>query len=140
MSAAAAALLTACVLHLTEHRSGRLLARLPVPGMPAEAVLAFEHSVLGTTVRDRYRFAPQARLVEERFDGDGYGLPHTADPGEQLLRDGTGWRLITDRPVHPLVVRPLPATRMRLELGGRHHLLADWSDQAILITATGCTP
>ncbi len=141
MSAAAtAALVTACVLHLTEHRSGRLLASLPVPGMPAEAVIAFEHSVLGTTVRDRYRFGPQARLVEERFDGDGYGLPHAAGPGEQLLRDGTGWRLLTDRPVHPLVVRPLPATGMRLELGGRRHTLADWSDQAILITATGCMP
>lgn len=141
MSAAAAvALVTTCLLHLTEHRSGRLLASLPVPGMPAEAVIAFQHSVLGTTVRDRYRFTPQARLVEEHFEGDGYGLPHAAGPGEQLLRDGAGWRLLTDRPVHPLVVRPLPATGMRLELGGQRHALADWSDQAILITATGCMP
>jgi hypothetical protein len=45
----------------------------------------FEHSVLGTPVEDRYRFTPRGwrALVEERFDGEGYGLPHAAGPGER---------------------------------------------------------
>jgi hypothetical protein len=63
-------------------------------------------------VEDHYRFRPgtdgwRAHLVAERFQGDGYGLPHTAGPGERLRRDGSGWRLETDRLVHPLVVRAL---------------------------------
>jgi hypothetical protein len=32
-------------------------------------------------------------LVEERFEGEGYGLPSAAGPGERLLRDGAGWRV-----------------------------------------------
>ena len=140
MSATAAALVAACVLHISEHRSGRLLATLPMPGTQPEAVVAFEHSVLGTTVQDRYRFMPQAHLMEERFEGEGYGLPHTAGPGEQLLQDGAGWRLLSKRLVQPLVVRPLPATHMRLVLAGHVYLLADWSDQAIQISASGCAP
>ena len=101
--------------------------------------IAFEHSVLGTTVVDRYRFSPQARLVEERFDGQGYGLPHMAGPGETLQRDGDAWVLQLDRPVHPLVVRPLPAQRMRLLLDGRSWLLADIATTAIHFSTQGCT-
>ena len=36
-------------------------------------------------------------LVAERFEGLGYGLPHQAGPGEQLVRDGEGWWLRLQR-------------------------------------------
>lgn len=131
----------ACHLRLTEHRSGRPLARLPLDAKRPEVRIAFVHSVLGTPVVDRYRFTPRARLVEETFDGQGYGLPHAPAEGERLERLGTAWRLTLDRAVDPLVVRPLPAQRMRLVLDdGREVLLANLSDQAIDMAATGCTP
>jgi hypothetical protein len=128
----------ACELVLTEHRSGVELQRLPLDAGAPELRIAFEHSVLGTTVIDRYRFTPIAHLVEERFDGQGYGLPHIAGPGESLQRDGDAWRLKLDRIVHPLVVRPLPKQHMRLLLGEREWLLAGFSAQAIEIEAQGC--
>jgi hypothetical protein len=128
----------ACELVLTEHRSGIELQRLPLDAGAPELRIAFEHSVLGTTVIDRYRFAPIAHLVEERFDGQGYGLPHTAGPGESLQREGDAWRLKLDRIVHPLVVRPLPRQHMRLLLGEREWLLGSFSTQAIEFKAQGC--
>jgi hypothetical protein len=70
---------------LTEHRSGAnwRACRWIRPCRP-EVRIAFEHSVLGTPVEDRYRFRRRRRLarplVEERFQGDGYGLPHAAGP------------------------------------------------------------
>ncbi len=128
----------ACELVLSEHRSGRELQRLPLAaGAPAISI-AFEHSVLGTTVTDRYAFRPHAVLVEERFDGQGYGLPHAAGPGEQLTRDLSGWRLTLQRRVDPLVVRPLPAQRMRLLIDGPALLLGDLSRNAIELRALGC--
>ena len=128
----------ACELVLSEHRSGAELMRLPLDAAQPEWRIAFEHSVLGTTVIDRYRFAHEAHLVEERFDGQGYGLPHIAGPGEQLTRDGAGWRLQLDRVVDPLVVRPLPQQRMRLLLGKGEWLLASFSALAIEFQARGC--
>jgi hypothetical protein len=142
--ALAACLLTAatasaaCELVLSEHRSGAELTRLPLDAAAPQLRIAFEHSVLGSTVIDRYRFAPQAHLVEERFDGQGYGLPHAAGPGETLIRDATGWRLLLDRLVDPLVVRPLPQLHMRLLLGEREWLLGGFSAQAIELRARGC--
>ena len=135
---AAAAPASACELVLSAHRTGVELRRLPLDAAAPELRIAFEHSVLGTTVTDRYRFTPQARLVEERFTGEGYGLPYAAGPGEQLERVGAGWRLALDRPVQPLVVRPLPAQHMRLMLAGGELLLSKLSDQAIEIKAHGC--
>jgi hypothetical protein len=141
-AAAAACLCSAgawpCELVLTEHRSGAELQRLPLDAQAPEVRIAFEHSVLGTPVVDRYRFTPRARLVEEQFDGQGYGLPHAAGPGESLQRSVSGWRLLTDRSVDPLVVRPLPQQRMRLLAGGREWLLSAFSTQAIEFTARGC--
>ncbi len=131
---------SACEAVLREHRSGAELARLPLDAAQPELRIAFEHSVLGTTVVDRYRFTPAPRLVEERFDGQGYGLPHAAGPGETLQRDGSGWRLLLDRAVDPLVVRPLPAQRMRIVLADRELLLATLSSAAIEIAARGCPP
>ncbi len=129
----------ACELVLSEHRSGRELQRLPLSAAAAEVRIAFEHSVLGTTVTDRYHFRPHAVLVEEHFDGQGYGLPHAAGPGEQLTRDLSGWRLTLQRRVDPLVVRPLPAQRMRLMLDGSPLRLSDLSPHAIELRALGCT-
>ena len=105
----AAPVATGCELVLTEHRSGRPLARLALdPARPA-ARIAFTHSVLGTPVVDHYEWRLhagqwRAHMVQEYFEGDGYGLPNAAGPGETLVRDGDGWRLYLDRVVHPLVV------------------------------------
>lgn len=142
MSPGAAAVLAACELVLSDPRSGAELQRLALPA--PELVLAFEHSVLGTPVADRYVFrrgagdAWRAHLVEERFEGQGYGLPHAAGAGETLVRDGPGWRLGTDREVHPLVVRTLPAQRMRLVVAGREWPLAQWSATAVALQVQGC--
>ncbi len=126
-----------CELVLSEHRSERVLKRVPLDG--ASVRIAFEHSVLGTTVIDRYVFRPQAVLVEERFEGSGYGLPHAAAPGERLTYDAYGSRLELERLVHPLVVRPLPAQRMRLLLAAGPMLLADFTTMAIELRADGCS-
>jgi hypothetical protein len=128
----------ACDLVLTEHRSGRELKRIAMPAARPSAAIAFEHSVLGTTVTDTYAFRPHAVLVEERFAGTGYGLPYGAAPGERLVRDGEGWRLELQRPVDPLVVRPLPSQNMRLLLSSGPMRLADLSTQAIELQLRDC--
>jgi len=127
-----------CELVLREHRSERVLQRiaLPEPGVR----IAFEHSVLGTTVIDRYVFRPHAVLVEEQFDGSGYGLPHAAAPGERLTHDSNGSRLELERVVQPLVVRPLPAQGMRLLLSSGPLLLSELTTLAIELRAVGCAP
>ncbi len=130
--------LAQCQLVLSEHRSGTVLQRLPLDADAPEIRIGFDHSVLGTPVVDRYRFTPRARLIEESFEGEGYGLPHQAGPGESLQRAGAGWLLLLNREVHPLVVRPLPQLRMRLLLAGVEWPLAAFSLQAIQISAQGC--
>ena len=133
-----------CQLFLAEHRSGRPLGQLALDPVRPAADLAFTHSVLGTPVLDRYvwRAGPlgwRAHLVEERFEGEGYGLPSAAGPGERLLRDGAGWRLLLDRVVEPLVVLPLPAHSMRVVLNdGREVLLGQLSPKSIEIRAENC--
>ena len=114
----------ACELVLSEHRSARELARLPLVSALPAAQIAFTHSVLGTPVSDRYVWRShgnewRAHLIEERFEGAGYGLPYMAGPGEALTRDGEAWRLQLDRVVHPLVVLPLPSQQMRVVVGDR---------------------
>lgn len=144
LAGAAPAAAAACELIVTEHRSGRELLRVPLsPAVAASAPelrLSFIHSVLGTPVHDRYRWqGGRWLLVEEQFEGEGYGLPYAASPGEQLERHGSGWRLRLQRPVEPLVVRPLPAQGMRLTLqGGRTWRLADLAAQAVQLHAAGC--
>lgn len=127
-----------CELRLTEHRSGRELKRLPLDARVPEVSIAFEHSVLGTTVIDRYRFTPTPLLVEEEFEGEGYGLPATAGPGERLERVGTRQRLTLARPVDPLVVRALAGPRMRLLLPQGELLLASLGAPAVALEAVGC--
>ena len=138
----------ACELVLSEHRSQRELMRLPLNPAQPSADVAFTHSVLGTPVQDRYvwRRSPvgwRAHLVEERFDGEGYGLPSAPGPGEQLERvqaDGRVFsRLTLNRVVDPLVVRSLPAQHMRVMAGGQAPvLLGHLSDQAIELRVMGC--
>ena len=128
----------ACELRLTDHRSGRELRRLPLDPLVPEIRIAFEHSVLGTTVIDRYRFTPAPLLVEEEFEGEGYGLPATAGPGERLERIGTRQRLTLARPVDPLVVRALAGPRMRLLLPQGELLLASLGAPAVALEAVGC--
>lgn len=136
-----------CELVLTEHRSGRALTRLALdPARPA-ARIAFTHSVLGTPVVDHYEWRAdgagrwQAHMVQEHYEGDGYGLPNAAGPGERLVRDGEGWRLYLDRIVHPLVVLPLPSQSMRVVIGERPAvLLGALSDKSIDMRAENCLP
>jgi hypothetical protein len=122
-----------CSLVLQEDRSERVLAVLPFGGLhPGAFVVAFEHSVLGTTVEDHYVWRVSksgfaAWLTEERFSGEGYGLPHVALAGERLEKYGNQWRLMTNRLVDPLVVRPLPAQRMRLVMNGKVFPLAHFN-------------
>ncbi len=145
----------ACELVLSEHRSGLELMRLPLAtgaaagqATPAPRMrLLFTHSVLGTPVEDRYEWrregpAWQAHLVEERFEGQGYGLPDAAEAGQRLERDGAATRLHLDRRVHPLVVRPLPALGMRVVVDGVPPVAPVWlgslSRQAIEFRVAAC--
>lgn len=135
---------SACELVLSEHRGRRELARLSLtPALPS-AQIAFTHSVLGTPVADRYVWRVRsgewrAHLVEERFEGAGYGLPHMAGPGETLTREGDAWRLQLDRVVHPLVVLPLPSQQMRITVGDKPALhLGTLSGKSIEIRAVDC--
>jgi hypothetical protein len=134
----------ACELVLSEQRGTRELQRLPLAAQAPRFEIAFEHSVLGTTVTDRYvarrdaAGAWRAHLIEERFRGEGYGLPHAAGAGERLQRDGDGWRLLLDRVVDPLVVRPLPAQRMRVRAEGGEQLLGALSEGPVALQVRGC--
>lgn len=147
------AVAAACELRAFEHRSGREVLRAPLgaaaaasaalpsstPAVP-ELRVSFVHSVLGTPVEDRYQWrAGTWVLVEERFEGEGYGLPYAAGKGERLERTAGGWLLRLQRPIEPLVVRPLLAQRMRVSLDdGRSWLLGELSAQAVLLRAVGC--
>jgi hypothetical protein len=136
--------LQACELVLTEHRSGVLLIRLPLNSTFPTADIVFTHSVLGTPVLDRYvwRFGSQgwrAYLTEEHFEGEGYGLPTHAAEGEKLERYGSGSRLLLNRMVDPLIVRPLPALSMRIILPDqREFLLGQLSLESIEMRAQNC--
>ena len=127
-----------CTLVLREHRSEQLLLRAPWP--QRELRVDFVHSVLGTPVEDVYRWREGAwHLVEERFEGQGYGLPHNAAAGERLITEGAHTRLLLNRRVMPLVIRPLPAQGMRVSLSdGRHWRLGDLSAQAIELSTEDC--
>ena len=136
--------LQACELVLSEHRSGVFLIRLPLNSTLPTADIVFTHSVLGTPVVDRYvwRFGPKgwrAHLIEERFEGEGYGLPTHAAAGERLERYGSGSRLLLNRVVDPLVVLPLPAQSMRIALPDqREFLLGQLSLKSIEMRAENC--
>ncbi|MCF8167877.1 MAG: DUF1850 domain-containing protein [Rhodoferax sp.] len=137
-----------CELVLTEHRSGKLLQRVALDPDRLTADIAFTHSVLGTPVLDRYvwRHGPsgwRAYLVEERFQGEGYGLATSAGPGETLTREnlagGTFWRLRLKRLVDPLVVLPLPEQAMRVVLADqREVLLGSISRTSVEFRAENC--
>lgn len=138
----------ACELVLSEHRSQRELMRLPLAAHEPRADIAFIHSVLGTPVLDRYLWRPsplgwRAHLVEEQFEGEGYGLPSAPGPDEQLeQRVASGRRyssLKLDRLVHPLVVRPLPAQQMRVQVPGQAPvLLGSLTTEAVQLQLPTC--
>ena len=132
-----AASVDARLAHVGEYLERELL-RLDWPSRTLR--VAFVHSVLGTPVEDRYVWRDAGwRLVEERFEGQGYGLPHAAAEGERWMADGTSTRLLLNRTVMPLVIRPLPAQDMRVQLDdGRNWRLGHLSTQAIELQARGC--
>ncbi|MFO1220031.1 MAG: DUF1850 domain-containing protein [Burkholderiaceae bacterium] len=134
----AAGTANACELSLAEQRSGRELLRAPLPA--ATLRVAFTHSVLGTPVEDRYVWRDAGwHLVEERFEGEGYGLPHAAGAGERLERDGSAWRLRLDRAVQPLLIRAPAVAQMRLVLDdGRSWPLTGLAHGAIDVRALSC--
>ena len=127
-----------CALRLSDARSGRELQRLPLDPHDREVRIAFEHSVLGTTVIDRYRFTPTPVLVEEEFEGEGYGLPAMPGPGERLERVGTRQRLTLARPVDPLIVRALIGPRTRLVRPEGDLVLARLGAPSIALEAVDC--
>lgn len=128
----------ACTLVLRTHPQGGELARFNL-ATPLFA-LSFTHSVLNTRVTDYYEVrGTQVKLVAERFEGDGYGLPAAAQPGERLEREGSASVLHTQRQVDPLLVRASRAQRTTLH-AGRTQLLAELYEGAILIRPEGCTP
>jgi len=133
-AAAAGAPASACELVLLDARSGREIERhaLAAPAL----TVAFTHSVLGTPVHDDYEWrAGRWVLVAERFEGEGYGLPHAAPPGARLARDGAGWSLEIERPVQPLVLRAVAGMKLVLPGGGQRRLEAPG---AIELLARNC--
>ena len=132
--------LQACELLMRDHRSGGELARWSMNAAQPQIQIAFEHSGLGTTVTDTYRFTPRAVLVQEAFEGNGYGLPAAPAPGETLRHDGARSVLTLHRVVDPLVVRNLPAQRMRLLMGEREFLFASLPSPSIELLAQHCPP
>lgn len=133
-----------CYLTLTQHRTGLVLASILMPDVPVRFSVEFIHSVLGTRVSDLYemRFADglwQAHLIEERFEGEGYGLPYGAtEQGQRYERDAQGWRLTLDRVVDPLVQLPLPEQQVDLVWSGGRIRIASVSQSSVRITLEGC--
>jgi hypothetical protein len=124
----------ACEVVLLDARSGAVAARHALD-RPALTV-AFTHSVLGTPVRDDYVWrAGRWVLVAERFEGEGYGLPHAAPGGARLAREAGGWRLDIERVVQPLVLRAVAG--MTLVLPGGVERRLD-TPGAIELRAEGC--
>ena len=139
-AAAGATSAKVCELRLSDARSGQELQRLRLDPRKPEIRIAFEHSVLGTTVIDRYRFTPSPLLVEEEFEGEGYGLPAMPGPGERLERLGTRQRLTLSRPVDPLVVRALTGPRTRVLVDGGELVLSGLGAPSVAFKALGCAP
>jgi hypothetical protein len=135
---------SACDLVLFEHRSGKEVLRWPTSQNPIKFNVSFTHSVLGTPVVDKYEFRSihgslKAVLVEEFFEGQGYGLPYGAtSPGEKFERTAQGWRLSMNRLVDPLIQLPLPSQNIRLSMGQQSILLGSLSPYSMLITTQRC--
>ncbi len=138
-----------CELLVAEHRSARPLHQLAIKPQQPEFSIIFEHSVLGTTVIDTYQVrvingTHQTWLIRERFQGQGYGLPSSPGPFEQLKKVGDDWVLSTNRLIDPLVIRPLRIAAMRLQIGEKIWLLADLlnnpnnTNAALALSAQGC--
>ncbi len=133
-----------CDLVVTEHRADREVLRWPINEQPPTFTVSFIHSVLGTAVVDRYEVRPvlgqwKSFLVEETFEGQGYGLPYgETSPGERFERTAQGWRLVMNRLVDPLVQLPLASQNVELRLQNRSVRLADLSRYSMRIEVQGC--
>lgn len=133
-----------CYLTLKEHRSDQLLAQWKMPDGPVRFSVEFIHSVLNTPVQDIYEMRAhhgqwRAHLVQEVFQGQGYGLPYAAtDSSETMIRDGETWRLTLDRVIDPFIQLPLPSQEITLVWGDSRVRLGDLSDRSVRITLQGC--
>ncbi len=104
--------------------------------------VSFLHSVHGTEVLDRYEVrAGRIVLVEESFEGQGYGLPSSLQPGERLSVEGGRTRLHTAREVTPLAVRASRAQRTTVHVDAPVRtalLLAGFGEIGVRFEAIGC--
>ena len=139
----------ACELALVEHRTDRDLTTIAISPDAPRFQVRFTHSVLSTEVIDFYEWQRTANgwkvfLTAEEFEGEGYGLAHGAQAGEQFIRvhdrPGGAWRLITHRLVDPLVIRPLPEQHMRVVIAPDTEIkLANLgSPQSVLVRLQDC--
>jgi len=136
----------ACYLTLTQHRTGLPLASILMQQRPVQFSVEFIHSVLGTRVSDLYEMRSDGKqwrafLIEETFEGQGYGLPYGATaPGERYERVGDGWRLTLNRVIDPLVQLPLPQQEIDLVWPIGRIRIASLSESSVRITLEGCPP
>ncbi len=120
------------------------MAAILMPETPVRFSVEFIHSVLGTRVSDSYemRYADgrwRAHLIEEKFEGQGYGLPYGAtEPGQRYERDVHGWRLSLDRIIDPLVQLPLPEQQVDLVWPAGRIRIGSLSQSSVRITLEGC--
>lgn len=123
-------------------RAGTPLATLALdPARPAFRV-SFRHSVHGTEVVDRYEVrGARVVLVEESFEGEGYGLPSSLQPGERVSSHGGRTTLHTARDVHPLAVRASRAQRTAVHVDAPRPeslTLADFGEIGVRFDPIGC--
>ena len=134
----------ACYLTLAQHRTDLPLASILMRQRPVRFTIEFIHSVLGTRVSDLYEMRSdgghwRAHLIEETFEGQGYGLPYgVTAPGERYERLGDGWRLTLDRVIYPLVQLPLPQQEIDLVWPMGRIRIASLSESSVRITLEGC--
>lgn len=133
----------ACALDLTEARSGRPLARLPLPA-DGRFALHYTHSVTQRPVESRFAVRDGVLLLTaEAFDAHGPGMSTEAQPGErwETERTDAGPRFVlhTARPLAELVVRLHPVPGFRLVTLAASTDLATWGVGAVRIRPD-CAP
>lgn len=104
--------------------------------------MSFRHSVHGTEVVDRYQVRNgRVVLVEESFEGEGYGLPSSLQPGERISVQGDRTTLHTAREVTPLAVRASRAQRTTVHVDApyaRTLILAELGEIGVRFDPSGC--
>lgn len=96
----------------------------------------------GTEVVDRYELRNgRVVLVEESFEGEGYGLPSSLQPGEHISVQGDRTTLHTVRDVTPLAVRASHAQRTAVHVDAPHArtlILAELGEIGVRFDPSGC--